>query len=297
MEVLEGTPYVPNIIVDQIIERKLRALPDGPQKMDMLVDRQEKTECVPSESTSTGLTPSSVWKLRLARLATSKLANRRPRGLDDIMMNILDYSVPSDRSEVHRRRASRHFAELGAPLLRPQARSPPQHEPAPFVDRNIDDVWQSRIEEEAPSSFAAPRVEVRRMRDHMLGESTGGLTPLPEENESEIPARREVRPRGGSNMGGPRLIPVPENMRLLGGPLAPQVNLRSPSGTTHAELSHNSNVPAAQHRPSDPPVIHFLGRPTPLRSTILAARQARGRSRTSTSGSRDHPHVILSDSD
>ncbi len=44
MEVLEGIHFVPNIIVDQIIERKLRALTDGPQKMDMQIDRQEKIE-------------------------------------------------------------------------------------------------------------------------------------------------------------------------------------------------------------------------------------------------------------
>ena len=46
MECLEATPFVPNIIVDQIIERKLRALPEGPQKADMVIDRQEKTESV-----------------------------------------------------------------------------------------------------------------------------------------------------------------------------------------------------------------------------------------------------------
>ena len=44
MDILEATPLVPNIIVDQIIERKLRVLPESVQKLDMLADRQEKIE-------------------------------------------------------------------------------------------------------------------------------------------------------------------------------------------------------------------------------------------------------------
>ena len=43
MEVLENIPFVPNIVVDQIIERELKVLPDGPRKRDMLVERQEKS--------------------------------------------------------------------------------------------------------------------------------------------------------------------------------------------------------------------------------------------------------------
>jgi hypothetical protein len=44
MEVLEATPLIPNITVDQIIERKLRSLPEGPQRTELLVERAEKAE-------------------------------------------------------------------------------------------------------------------------------------------------------------------------------------------------------------------------------------------------------------
>ena len=46
MEVSETTPFVPNIVVDQIIERKLHALHDSPQIDGLRIERQEKTEFV-----------------------------------------------------------------------------------------------------------------------------------------------------------------------------------------------------------------------------------------------------------
>jgi hypothetical protein len=47
MEVLEATPLVPNIIVDQIIERKLRSLPEGAQRTELMTERADKSESVP----------------------------------------------------------------------------------------------------------------------------------------------------------------------------------------------------------------------------------------------------------
>jgi hypothetical protein len=35
---------VPNIVVDQIIERKLRSIPDSAEKLNIIAERQEKNE-------------------------------------------------------------------------------------------------------------------------------------------------------------------------------------------------------------------------------------------------------------
>jgi hypothetical protein len=35
-------PFVPNIVIEQIVERKLNALPDSEDKAEMLQERQDK---------------------------------------------------------------------------------------------------------------------------------------------------------------------------------------------------------------------------------------------------------------
>jgi hypothetical protein len=35
-------PFVPNIVIEQIVERKLNALPDSGDKSEMLQERQDK---------------------------------------------------------------------------------------------------------------------------------------------------------------------------------------------------------------------------------------------------------------
>jgi hypothetical protein len=44
MQILPDNPLVPNIIVDQIVERKLRGLPEGKQKKDLLIEREETSQ-------------------------------------------------------------------------------------------------------------------------------------------------------------------------------------------------------------------------------------------------------------
>ncbi len=196
-------------------------------------------------------------------------------------MNLLDYTAPADRSESHRRRASRHYAELGAPLSRPPAHLQMQMQPQMYAERINDDIWGGRIEEE-PDSVVGPHLDVRRMREHMLWEHVGGLRSLSEENEpAPLPRReRDSRPRGGGAMVGPR-SPAPPIVRSPG----PPSNIQA--FPVSAEPTRHQNPPAAQHHTSSHQFT--LGRPTPLRSTILAARQARGR--TNGGGSRDQPLV------
>ena len=43
-QVIPETPLVPNIIVDQIVDRKLKGLPDGVQKTDLLAESKAKAE-------------------------------------------------------------------------------------------------------------------------------------------------------------------------------------------------------------------------------------------------------------
>ena len=206
-------------------------------------------------------------------------------------MNLLDYTAPSNRSDGHRRRASRHFAELGPPLIHaPQPRSQAHLHSHPYGDRNIDNIWGGRIDEEV-ESLANPRLEMRRTRENLLREHMGALTSLPEESETDVPVRRErdFRPMGRIYSGGPRPLPLPSAMQRS----TPSFQLATTTASSAADLPAPSPPPARST--AQTPGFVVLGRPTPLRSTILAARQARGRS--NGSGSRDHPLVVLTDSD
>ncbi|WRT68928.1 uncharacterized protein IL334_005910 [Kwoniella shivajii] len=103
MKVSETTPFIPNIMVDQIIERKLANLPDGAERGAMMIERREKAQ---------------AWKVIQANMPPSKPGQpKRPRGLDDIMHNLIDLAAPMPiiRSG-HARRASRQITELGAPV-------------------------------------------------------------------------------------------------------------------------------------------------------------------------------------
>ena len=46
MQVIEPVALVPNILLDQIIDRKLNALHEGKEKSGLLADRAEKLESV-----------------------------------------------------------------------------------------------------------------------------------------------------------------------------------------------------------------------------------------------------------
>ncbi|ORY26269.1 hypothetical protein BCR39DRAFT_262542 [Naematelia encephala] len=236
MEIPEATPLIPNIIVDQIIERKLRSLVDGPQKQEMIFEREEKSE---------------NWRVLQASLPVQKPPQRRQRSIDNIIPNLLEQTVAEVSG--HRRRASRHLMELGAPV---------QHVPRRLSNNSnsptLAEIVRQEIDEDA---LAATRAELRRLREALMREATGSLTPLSEE-EPELP----MRPRLTVNSSRPSAMP--------------------------RHFSDPQAVPTQDVPRVEVPRPHpAMGRPTPHRSSILAARQARGR------GSRAEPLVVHSDSE
>ena len=279
MEVFEATPIVPNIIVDQIIERKLRSLPDGKQKTELLIERKEKAES---------------WKAIQASIAPVKPARRsRGFGVDDILGAVFTTNEQVEASR--RRRASRSFAELGAPLgmaghgLAPP--SPRRTYGAQYGSGNmtLGDIRRMEAENDALSA----RLEARRLREalYRTDQSLGlGLESLTEE-PMDIHHHEPSHPQGvrdsrldyfiGQGQGGART-------RASTGP-STQRSARSSTPGSSAPPQ-----PASSDTPVPPTSTQQHGRPTPLRSSALAARQARGRNR---GASRDHPLVVLSDSE
>lgn len=117
-------PIVPNIVVDQIVDRKLQKLAHGLEKEAMLLDRQEKLRYVFffSGSVKTHLEGSlltdlgSEWKdlqPQLEHFRRHIRASHIVRGVDTVLPNI---GEDSGDTQINPRRASRNFAELGAPI-------------------------------------------------------------------------------------------------------------------------------------------------------------------------------------
>lgn len=117
-------PIVPNIVVDQIVDRKLQKLAHGLEKEAMLLDRQEKLRYVFFffGSVKTHLEGSlltdlgSEWKdlqPQLEHFRRHIRASHIVRGVDTVLPNI---GEDSGDPQINPRRASRNFAELGAPI-------------------------------------------------------------------------------------------------------------------------------------------------------------------------------------
>ncbi|EAL20346.1 hypothetical protein CNBF1570 [Cryptococcus deneoformans B-3501A] len=101
IEISMTDPIVPNIVVDQIVDRKLQKLEHGLEKEAMLLDRQEKLR---------------EWKdlqPQLEHFRRHIRTSRIVRGVDTVLPNI---GEDSGEPQINPRRASRNFAELGAPI-------------------------------------------------------------------------------------------------------------------------------------------------------------------------------------
>ncbi|OWT38937.1 hypothetical protein J008_03871 [Cryptococcus neoformans] len=101
IEISMTDPIVPNIVVDQIVDRKLQKLAHGLEKEAMLLDRQEKLR---------------EWKdlqPQLEHFRRHIRASHIVRGVDTVLPNI---GEDSGDPQINPRRASRNFAELGAPI-------------------------------------------------------------------------------------------------------------------------------------------------------------------------------------
>nr|XP_019047919.1 hypothetical protein I302_04539 [Kwoniella bestiolae CBS 10118]OCF26849.1 hypothetical protein I302_04539 [Kwoniella bestiolae CBS 10118] len=135
--VSDSTPFIPNIMVDQIIERKLANMSDSAERNAMIIERKEKAQ---------------AWKVIQASMPPPKPTQpKRPRGLDDIMHEMIDLAAPMPivRSG-HARRASRQVVELGAPI---DAITPEEAE-------NVSRARTERIQERL--------AEMRRLRDERI---------------------------------------------------------------------------------------------------------------------------------
>jgi hypothetical protein len=220
--------------VDQIIERKLKALPDTAEKADMIIELKDKNEYVvqfdPADVSS--------WRTYQLTLPQAKAASKRNRGLEDIISNLVDqWSAPE--ASGHRRRASRHLPELGAPV----PDSPPLNLSTGMSLGDLHRLHAINDAQEANRGTAA--AELRRLRETMLREQVAAVQAL------EL---RMAQPR--AVQGEPRH--EPETWRREG-PARPQEPLQQ-----------------RQERPgtSSPRPV-----PNRQRSQILAERQARGRGR------------------
>ncbi|WWC91344.1 uncharacterized protein L201_006287 [Kwoniella dendrophila CBS 6074] len=194
MKVSDATPYIPNIMVDQIIEKKLANLPDGGERNAMLIERREKAQ---------------AWKVIQASMPSSKPAQpKRPRGLDDIMHGLIDLGTPPPivRSG-HARRASRQVVELGAPI---DAISP---EEADAASRARTERIQERL------------MEMRRLREERIRVLSNQVTAnrqaeyipenpsQPQDVEMVDGSRSRERSHSVSNHS-PRLAESPTQSRL-----------------------------------------------------------------------------------
>ena len=293
MEVFDPTPIVPNIIVDQIIERKLRSLPEGKQKAELLLERKEKGE---------------AWKaIQAANMPKQQAKKPRGFGVDDILGF---FETPAEQAEANRRRrASRHFAELGAPLgtvtggLGPNRRAGHLMQ---YGGMSLGDIRRMEVEEEA----LATRMEVRRLREALYRDQTmrmslGSLSEEPMDiHQHELGPSTQgsgTRAMGGgrsrtttqSSPGSRLPFTRSSSATLAHAPLTSErIELAPPFNHSQSYTGGSGSTPETSSQPSAPAVQH--GRPAPLRSSAFAARQARGRSRGT---SRDHPLVVLSDSE
>ncbi|WVF65688.1 hypothetical protein IAT40_000419 [Kwoniella sp. CBS 6097] len=168
VDVSEANKFVPNILIDQIIERKLASLSDGPEKSAMLIERKEKTQ---------------AWKVIQASITPVKTVPKRPRGLSDIIMNdLINLAAPPPVTRNgHTRRASRQIPELGAPV-------------SAISDEDVQ--MQARLRTEAIRNRLA---EMRRLRDERVRVLTAQVTG--EQRDDTASSSNNMSVYGGSPDG------------------------------------------------------------------------------------------------
>jgi hypothetical protein len=200
-----------------------------------------------------------------ANVAAARPMTQRGRSFDDIVFNLFDFGHgdPTGRVEGHRRRASRHLPELGAPVQRPHA-------------DNLSAMTLGELRRrDAEADARAGRAEAVRVRNDVM----------------RLQAENQTAPRSEAAVASDRR----QRESLLNEQMT-----HLPRSSGHAlpltrdrdrdVINPNANRPleASSNRPS-PRTSDQSGRFVSRRSQILAARQARGR------GTRDQPLVMLSD--
>ncbi|WVQ75427.1 hypothetical protein IAR50_005052 [Cryptococcus sp. DSM 104548] len=215
-------PIIPNILVDQIIDRKLQKLEDKPEKESLLVDRQEKLQ---------------EWRDIVATLPQpSRAPTAGARQNAALLPSITDDN----------RRASRHFPALGAPVDVGVSAPPVQFNDHGEIINTNDPAFQlrmgqlrSRALEDHLSArdrqFVASQAQIQRTRaingvaDHPSLGSGGGEVEQQNGTGSTAgggPETNRHRSRLSTESGYPHLRNEP--------PLSPQTALRQATATAAA---------------------------------------------------------------
>lgn len=288
VQVPSAKPFIPNIIVDQIIERKLKALPDSDEKQEMMIELKEKLEYAlfllgkQSSSENELNCDNRQWKIiQIANPPPKPNPPKRGRSFEDFI-NLVVPAANVDRQDRHHRRASGHVHELGPPIpvpANPRSRSS-------YANMSLADIHRLHAEEDALNTDAA-LAEIRRLRT-ITQRQRVVLAAIADSDGLDIPRTGSPTPLDHVTRNRrERLSSITENrVQGLGPALERGMGLQD---NTH----HSSSSRVIQ-----PPVV--LGNRIDLnrgqgqnRPNVLASRQARGRERV---GTRESP-VILSDSE
>ena len=218
---------------------------------------------------------SSAWKL--LQPPPPPRAPRRSRTFDDWTLGLFDHPENREAAEPPRRRASRHFAALGAPVIQ-----------GGRIIRTLTPGGLSlgairRMEAEEDAIYA--QLEGMSIRNDRISNPavshslTHGAHPLPHTPHTplaQVPESPSPTPSPSSSAR--QATPSSTGATVSGTPDS------SPSASTRSSSNSAPTRPSNTRAYSSP-----IGRPSPLRSQVLAARQARGRSRNEP--------IVISDSE
>ncbi|WVQ81527.1 hypothetical protein IAT38_003651 [Cryptococcus sp. DSM 104549] len=246
VELSTATPMVPNITLEQVIEHKLQRLIDSDEKEAMILERKEQLK---------------KWKAIQATISPPRRSTRTPRGLDDIMNNLIDFN---SAEAVQARRASRHVFELGAPV--------DLGVPAPRVD--VDDDELLRAYSNTPSRVQELHAFRARLRERQQRNVADFLQSAQVAGEAGAGAGTGAASTGGASGAHDSV----RRRRSL--PPAPALPTMQEEARQTPD-SHRSHV-----RPTSGQFV--------LSSQAFARRQARGRA---DGGTREDPQIIHSDSE
>jgi hypothetical protein len=200
-----------------------------------------------------------------ANVAAARPMTQRGRSFDDIVFNLFDFGHgdPAGRVEGHRRRASRHLPELGAPVQRPHADN--------LTAMTLGELRRRDAEADA----RAGRAEAMRLRNDVMRLQAEYQTAA--RSEAAVASDRRQR----ESLLNEQMAHLPRSSGHAS-PLARDRDRDAIGSHANRPLEASSNRPPTR-------TYDQSGRSVSTRSQILAARQARGR------GTRDQPLVMLSD--
>ncbi|KAK4686902.1 hypothetical protein P7C73_g3227, partial [Tremellales sp. Uapishka_1] len=277
VQLLAPTLFIPNIVVDQIIDRKIRALPDSEMKREMIVDLDEKTE---------------AWKVIQAPFRVKPSPKRNRSALD--MLGDMFQHPDRPSSAGHNRRASRHLPELGAPVNpNPNLGGPASHPPLNLADMSLAEIFRLESERQAYTATRARRESENWPR---ADNRPRLITPL--EDIAGIRRARFAQETGAHATGGTVININPGDIATIyggHGGEGPHVAVaRNGDRVNPVQAPAPSRISGERPLPTPPAYRTIRGGTgmTGSRPLPLAGRQARGREE---SGTRNEPLEVDSD--